>query len=148
MENRSSKTYLRTYVHCNIIHNIQGLEATEKSINRWTGKEHVVCIYQSVSSAAQSGLTLCNPVDCSTQGFPVHHQLPELSQTHVHRIGDAIQPSHPLLSPSSPAFSLSQHQGLFYESVLHIRWQKYWNFSTSPSNEYSGLISFGTDWCF
>ena len=57
--------------------------------------------------------TLCNPMDCSTPGFPVHHQLPELTQTHVHRIGDAIQPSHPLSSSSPPAFNLSQHQGLF-----------------------------------
>ena len=61
----------------------------------------------------QSCLTLCDPMDCSTPGLPVHHQLPELAQTHVHRVGDAIQPSHPLLSPSPPAFNLSQYQGLF-----------------------------------
>ena len=65
------------------------------------------------SSATQSCLTLCDPMDHSTPGFSVHHQLPELVQTHVHRVGDAIQPSHPLLSLSSPAFSLSQHQDLF-----------------------------------
>ena len=65
------------------------------------------------SPVAQSCLILCNPMDCSTPGFPVHHQLPELIQTHVHRVGDAIQPPHPLLSPSLIAFSLSQHQGLF-----------------------------------
>ena len=65
------------------------------------------------SSLAQWCPTLCDPMDCSTPGFPVHHQLPELAQTHVHWVGDAIQPSHPLLSPSPPAFSLSQHQGLF-----------------------------------
>ena len=65
------------------------------------------------SSIAQSCLTLCNLMDCSTPGFPVHHQFPELAQTHVHWVSDAIQPSHPLLSPSPPAFSLSQHQGLF-----------------------------------
>ena len=76
----------------------------------------------------------------------VHHQLPEITQTQVHCLGDAIQPSHPLSSPSPPAFSLSQHQGLFYESVLCIRWPKYWSFSISPSNEYSGLISFRMDW--
>ena len=64
-------------------------------------------------SFPQSRLTLCDPMDCSTPGFPVHHQLLELTQTHVHRVGDAIQPSHPLLSPSPPAFNLSQHQGLF-----------------------------------
>ena len=64
-------------------------------------------------SATQSHLTLCNPMDCSMPGFPVLHHLPEFAQTHVHRIGDAIQPSHPLSSPSPPAFNLSQHQGLF-----------------------------------
>ena len=72
------------------------------------------------SSVAQSSLTLCNPMDCSTPGFPVHHQLLELAQTHVHWVGDAIQPSHPLSSPSPPAFNLSQHQGLFQGvSSLH-----------------------------
>ena len=65
------------------------------------------------SSAAQSCPTLCDPVDCSVPGFPVHHQFPELAQTHVHPVGDTIQPSHLLLSPSPPAFNLSQHQGLF-----------------------------------
>ena len=81
-------------------------------------------------------------------GFPVYHQLLELSQTHVHRVSDAIQPSHPLSSPSPPAFNLSQHQGLSSESVLRFRWPKYWSFSfsISPSNEYSGLISLRIDW--
>ena len=65
------------------------------------------------SSVAQSCLTLCDPMDCSTPGLPVHHQHPELAQTHVHGVSDAIQPSPPLSSPSLPAFSLSQHQGLF-----------------------------------
>ena len=64
-------------------------------------------------SVAQSGLTLCDPMNCSTPGFPVHYQLLELTQTHVRQVGDDIQPSHPLLSPSLPAFNLSQHQGLF-----------------------------------
>ena len=72
------------------------------------------------SSVAWSHLTLCDPMDCSTPGFPVHHQLLELAQTHVHWVGDAIQPSYPLLSPSPPSFSLSQHQGLFqWASSLH-----------------------------
>ena len=62
---------------------------------------------------SQFSLTLCDPTDCSTPGLPVHHQLPELTQTHVHRVGDAVQPSHPLPSPSPPAFNLSQHAGLF-----------------------------------
>ena len=65
------------------------------------------------SSVAQSCPTLCNPMNCSTSGLPVYHQLPEFTQTHVHRVGDAIQPSHPLSSPSPSAFNLSQHQGLF-----------------------------------
>ena len=87
-------------------------------------------------------------MDYSTPGFPVHHQFPEFTQTHVHRVGDAIQPSHPLLSPSPPAFNLSQHQGLINESVLPIREGKYWcfSFNISPFNEYSGLISFRMDW--
>ena len=105
----------------------------------------------SVSSVAQSCPTLCNPMDCSTPGFPVHHQLPEFIRTHVLCIGDAIQPSHPLPSTSPPAFDLSQHQGwesVSKESVLHIGWPNYWSFSfsISPSNEYSGLISFMTVW--
>ena len=84
----------------------------------------LVCSVQFSSvqfrSVAQSCPTLCDPMDYSTSGFPVHHQLPELAQTHVHCVGDAIQPSHPLLSPSPPAFNLSQHQGLFlWVSSLH-----------------------------
>ena len=84
----------------------------------------------------------------STPGLPVHHQLPEFTQTHVHWVGDAIQPSYPLSSPSPPAPNPSQHQGLFQESTLHIRWLKYWSFSfsISPSNEHPGLISFRMDW--
>ena len=78
-------------------------------------------------------------------GIPVLHHLPELAQIHVHCVHDSIQPSHPLLSPSPPACSLSQNQGLFYESALCIGWPKYWSFSISPSNEYSGLISFRID---
>ena len=65
------------------------------------------------SSVTQSCLTLCDPMNHSTPGLPVHHQLPESTQTHIHCVGDAIQPSHPLLSPSPPALNLSQHQGLF-----------------------------------
>ena len=73
-------------------------------------------------SVAQSCLTLCNPMNRSTPGLPVHHQFLEFTQTHVHRVGDAIQPSHPLSSPSPPAPSPSQHQALFNESTLHISW--------------------------
>ena len=81
-------------------------------------------------------------------GLPVHHQLPELTQTHVHRVSDAIQPSHPLSSPSPPAPNPSQHRVFSNESTLHIRWPKYWcfSFSISPSNEHPGLISFRMDW--
>ena len=99
-------------------------------------------ISQSVISVAQSCPTLCDPMDCSMQGFPVHHQLPELTQTHVHWVSDAIQPSHPLLLLPSILRVFSN------ESVLHIRWPQYWSFSfsISPSNEYSGPISFRMDW--
>ena len=98
-------------------------------------------------SIAQSYPTVCDPMDRSRPGFPVHHQLLELTQTHVHRVGDAIQPFHPLSSPSPPAFNFFQHHGLF-QWVGSIRWPKYWSFSfsISPSNEYSGLISFRIDW--
>ena len=87
-------------------------------------------------------------MNCSTPGLPVHHQLPEFTQTHVHRVSDAIQPSHPLLSPSPPAPNPSQHQGLSNESTLLMRWPKYWSFSfsISPSKEHPGLISFRMDW--
>ena len=97
---------------------------------------------------AQSCPALCDPMDCSIPGFTVLYHLPELAQTHVRWVGDAIQPSHSLSSPSPPAFSLTQYQGFSNESVLHIRWPKYWSFSfsISPSNDYSGLISFRMDW--
>ena len=85
---------------------------------------------------------------CSTPGLPVYHQLPEFTQTHVHWVSDAIQPPHPLSPPSPPAFSPSQHQVFSNESVLCIRWQKYWSFSfsISPSSAHPGLISFRMDW--
>ena len=84
----------------------------------------------------------------SMPGLPVHHQLLEFTQTHVHRVGDAIQPTHPLSSPSPPSPNPSQYQSLSNESTLCIRWPKYWSFSfsISPSNEHPGLISFRMDW--
>ena len=84
----------------------------------------------------------------SMPGLPVHHQLPEFTQPHVHRVGDAIQPSHPLLSPSSPAPIPPSIRVFSNESTLLMRWPKYWSFSfsISPSNEHSGLISFRMDW--
>ena len=90
---------------------------------------------------------LCDSMDCSTPGLPVHHQLPEFTQTHVHWVGDAIQPSHPLSSPS-PALNLSQQQGLFKWVSSSHQWPKYQSFSfnISPSNEYPGLNPFRMDW--
>ena len=101
-----------------------------------------------LSSVIQSCPTLCDPMNCSTPGLPVHHQLLEFTQTPVHRVGDAIHPSHSLSSPSPPACNLSQHQGLFQEVSSSIRWPKYWNFSFSIGlpNVYSGLIFFRIDW--
>ena len=78
-------------------------------------------LVSTVSSVAQSCPTLCDPLDCSTPGFPVHHQLPELAQIHIHRVGDAIQPFHPLLPPSPPAFNLFQPQNLFQWSCMDVR---------------------------
>ena len=87
-------------------------------------------------------------MNCSTPGLPVHHQLPELTQIHVHGVSDAIQPSHPLTSPSPPAFNLSQNQGPFKWVISSSQVPKDWNFSfsISPSSEYSWLISFRVDW--
>ena len=100
------------------------------------------------NSVAQSCPILCDPMYRSMSGLPVQHQLLEFAQTHVHRVSDPIQPSHPLLSPPPPVFNISQHQGLFNESALSIKWSKNWSLSSSmsPSNEYSGLISFRMDW--
>ena len=113
----------------------------EKKTKPW------VCKVQ-FSSVIQLCQTLCDPIDCSTSGLPVHHQLPEFTQTHVHWVGDATRPSHPL-SPLSPlALNLSQHQGLFKWVSSSHQVAKYWSFSfnISPSNEHSGLISFRMDW--
>ena len=98
-------------------------------------------------SVTQSCPTLCDPMDFSTPGLPVHHQLPGSAQTHLHWVIDTMQPSHPLLFPSAAAFSLSQHQGLFKWVSSSHQVAKYWSFSfnISPSNEYSGLISFRMD---
>ena len=90
---------------------IQGFSLTHKKLVR--PLRYVLVLSVQFSSVAQSCPTLCNPVNCSTPGLPVHHQLPEFTQTHVHRVSDAIQPSHHLSSPSPPAPNPSQHQGLF-----------------------------------
>jgi len=97
-----------------------------------------------LSSVAHLYPTLCDSMDYSTPGFPVHYQLPDLAQAHVYRVGDAIHLilCHPLLLPSVfPRIRVFSN-----ESILSIRWPKYWSFSISPSNEYSGLISFRLDW--
>ena len=91
----------------------KGFWAEELYISSWNSTVNNLSMKLQFSSVAQSCPTLCNPMDCSTPGFPVHHRLLELTQTHVYWVGDAIQPSHPLSSPSPPTFNLSKHQGFF-----------------------------------
>ena len=108
-------------------------------------KTHIL----DISSVQQlSHVRLCNPMDCSTPGFPVHHQLPEFTQTHVHHVNDAIQPSHPLSSLFLLPLIFPSIRGFSNESLLPSRGPNYQSFSfnISPSNEYSGLISFRMDW--
>ena len=104
--------------------------------------------FSQFSSVALLCETLCNPMDCSTPGLPVYHQLPEFTQTQVHWVSDAIQPSHPLSSHLLPPSIFPSIRFFSNESVLCIKWPKYWSssFNISPSNEYSGLISFRVDW--
>ena len=99
-----------------------------------------ICVLQLLSS-----VWLCNLMDCSRPGFPVHHQHPECAQIHGHRVSNAIKPSHPLSSPLPAFLSISVFSK---ESILCIRWPNYWSFSFNirSSNEYSGLISFRIDW--
>ena len=99
-------------------------------------------------SSVQLHLTLCDPIDCSTPVLPVHHQLLELTETHVHWVDDGIQTSHPHLPLLHPSSIFPSIRVFSNESVLHIRWPKYWNFSfnISPFNKHSGLISFRMDW--
>ena len=105
--------------------------------------EDLFCSVQSLSR-----VQLCDFMDCSMPGFPVYHWLPELTQTHVHEVGDAIQPSHPLSSPSPPAFNLSQHQSLslWVSSLHHVPKVLELQLSINPYNDYSGLISLRIDW--
>ena len=115
-KNTKSKSHMHPSVHGCTIYNSQDMEATLLPINRWMDKEDAVHVYngkRQFSSAAWSCRTLCDPTNRSTPGLPVHHQLPEFIQTHVHRVRDAIQPSHPLSSPSPSAPNHSQHQSLF-----------------------------------
>ena len=115
-------------------------------LRKWKREGTYVYLWLLYGSSVQSCLTLCDHMDCGTPGLPVLHQLLEFTQTHVHWVGNAIQPSHPLSSPFPPIFP--SIRVFSNESVLHIRWPKYWSFSfrISPSNEYSGLISFRMDW--
>ena len=105
-----------------------------------------ICVQFSL--VAQSCPTLCDPMNRSMPGLPVPHQLPEFTQTHVHRVSDAIQPSHPLSSPSPPAPIPPNIRVFSNESTLRMRWPKYWSlsFSISPSSEHPGLVSFRMDW--
>ena len=122
-----------------------------KALSKSSLQELVKKTWVQLSSVAQSYLTLCNLMDCSMPGLPVHHQLLEFTQTHAHWVGDAIQSSHPLSSPSSPSIFPSIRV-FSNESALRIRWPKYWSFSfnisfnISPSNEHSRLISFRMNW--
>ena len=110
-------------------------------------KSYEVTANVQFSSVTQSCTTLCDPMNCSMPGLPVHHQLLEFTQTHVHRVSDAIQPSHPcpllFLPPIPPSIRVFSN-----ESTLHMRWPKYWSFSFSiiPSKEIPGLISFRMAW--
>ena len=116
----------------------------------WCRNESCSHISVQFSSVAQLCPTLCDPMNHSMAGLPVHHQLPEFTQTHVHWVGDAIQLSYPLSSPS-PAFNFPSIRVFSNESGLGMMWSKYWSFSLmssriSPSNEHPGLISFRMDW--
>ena len=119
---------------------------TELPLNKYSAQNRYRFVFSSVqfSSVAQSCPTLCDPMNHSTPGLPVHHHLPEFTQTHVHQVGDSIQPSHPnfLLPPIPPSIRVFSN-----ESTLHMRWPKYWtfSFSISPSKEIPGLISFRMD---
>ena len=107
-----------------------------------------VRLFAAAAKSHQSCPTLCNPMNRSMPGLPVHHQLPESTQTHVHRVGDAIQPSHPLSSPSPPAPIFPSIRVFSSESTLLMRWPKYWSFSfnISPSNKHPELVSFRMNW--
>ena len=121
--------------------------------SQWSGKEKSgptssCCCCCCCCSVPKMHPTLCDPMDCCMPGFPILSQLPEFVHFHIHWVGDAIQPFHPLLPPFPSCPNLSQHQVFSNELALCIRWPKYWSFSfsISPSNDYSELISFRMDW--
>ena len=116
---------------------------------QWASQGKLIYLKQvQFSSVAQLCSTLCNPMNPSTSGLPVYHQLPEFTQTHIDRVSDAIQPSHPLSSPSLLPPIPPSMRIFSSESTLPVRWPKYWSFSFSiiPSKEHPGLISFRMDW--
>ena len=120
LANWATTLFVRSWLNCNhrLTMDVWFRQTQQKPLLRVSGSveftiKHAVFSSVQFSSVAQSCPTLCNPMNCSTPGLPVHHQLPEFTQTHVHRVGDAIQPSHPLSSPSPPAPTPSQHQSLF-----------------------------------
>ena len=152
------KEYIKSlpYVHFIFIWVIILLFKINFPLRVWIRLQSLTMLIQGViqissvqfSSVAQSCPTLCNPMNHSTPGFPVHHQLPELTQTHAHRVSDPIRPSHPLSSTFPFASIFPSIRVFSNESVLCIRWPKYWcfSFTISRSSEYSGLISFRIDW--
>ena len=137
------------------IENINCMDLTEaedikKKWQEYTEKLHKKHLHElsSVQFCCSVMSGFCNAKNINTPGLPVHHQLPEFTQTHVHRVGGAIQPSHLLLPllllpPTPPSIRISSN-----ESTLHMRWPKYWSFSlsVSPSNEHPGLVYFRMDW--
>ena len=134
-----------------VVSNFKSIEAKSFPLGTSAQVAELIALtraFSQFSLVAQSCLTLCDPVNCSTPGLPVHHQLLESIQTHIHWVGDAIQPFHPLSSPFCLPLIFPRIRVFSNESVLRIRWPKYWSFSfsISPSNEYPGLISFRIDW--
>ena len=137
-----------------------GQEATVRTLHRtdwfkigkgeWQGCISTPCYLTSMLHSVQllSHVWLWDPMECITPGFPVHHKHPELAPNHVHQVRGAIQPSHPLSSPAPPAFSLSQHKGLFQWVSSSHQVAKVLEFQLqhNSSSEFSGLISFRTDW--
>ena len=130
-------------LHCLIWRKETEHESRRETIDEWIKKLWFISV--QFSSVIQSCPTLCDPMNCT--GLPVHHQLPESIQTHIHSVSDAIQVSHPLSSTSPPTLNLSQHQGLFKRVSSSHQVTKYWRFSfnISLSNEHPGLISFRMD---
>ena len=131
-----------------LLHIYTGIEQLWSREQKMVGARFLTVWFSSVHFSHSVVSNSCSPyMDCNAPGFPVHHQLLELAQTQIHQVSDAIQQSHSL-SSFLLLPSIFRYQGISKKSVLHIRWPKYWSFSfsISPSNEYSGLISFRIDW--